>query len=84
VRQRTDATSPRTHGGTNERNVPTDQPSQSRARVLIELWAGLVAFSRLVLAVHWPSDVLAAFCLGVFAPLLFSVAFDAHQPGRSV
>jgi undecaprenyl-diphosphatase len=47
-------------------------------------WAGLVAFSRLVLGVHWPSDVLAAFCLGVFTPLLFSVAFDAHQPGRSV
>jgi membrane-associated phospholipid phosphatase len=52
--------------------------------MLIELWAGLVAFSRLVLGVYWPSDVLAAFCLGVFTPLLFSVAFDGRRPGRSV
>jgi membrane-associated phospholipid phosphatase len=52
--------------------------------MLIELWAGLVACSRPVLGVHWPSDVLAALCLGVFTPLLFSVAFDGHRPGRSV
>ncbi len=31
-----------------------------------------------------PSDVLAALCLGVFTPLLFSVAFDGRRLGRSV
>ena len=46
------------------------------AMVLAVLWTGLVAVSRLVLGVHWPSDVLVAMCLGFFIPLMISVAND--------
>jgi undecaprenyl-diphosphatase len=55
----------------------------STAMAAAMLWAGLVAISRLVLGVHWPSDVLAALCMGVFIPLAFSVWFDqgAAVPG---
>ena len=49
------------------------------AMALAILWTSLVALSRLVLGVHWPSDVLAAMCVGSFIPLLISVAFDMRR-----
>ena len=56
------------------------------AMTLAVLWTSLVAVSRLVLGVHWPSDVLVAMCLGFFIPLMISVANDLRGresgPGR--
>ena len=49
------------------------------AMALAVLWTGLIAVSRLVLGVHWPSDVLAAICLGAFIPLLISLSH--RNPG---
>lgn len=45
-------------------------------------WTVAVALSRLVIGVHWPSDVLASIALGVVIPVSFSKMFDLHQRQR--
>jgi undecaprenyl-diphosphatase len=43
-------------------------------------WILLVALSRLVLGVHWPTDVLAAACIGAFLPLAMWIALETMMP----
>ena len=43
------------------------------------LWTASVALSRMVIGVHWPTDVLTSIGLGVVIPLFFKRTFDLHQ-----
>jgi membrane-associated phospholipid phosphatase len=50
-----------------------------RLRGLIVTWALLVAYSRLALGVHYPSDVLGSMLLGSTAAYLATYAFRMHR-----
>ena len=52
--------------------------SRRVALPLAVLWISLMGLSRLVLGVHWPTDVLAAVCLGLFIPLAISLFLFPH------
>lgn len=53
--------------------------SRNLALSLAILWITLVAMSRLVLGVHWPTDVLVAACIGAFLPLAMSVVLELRH-----
>ncbi len=59
--------------------------TRTLAAAIAVTWIGLAALSGMVLGVHWPTDVLAAACIGASLPLALSVTLDlAALPRRSL
>jgi membrane-associated phospholipid phosphatase len=55
-----------------------------RARPLLWLYAVVIALSRVIIAAHYPSDVIAGACVGGFAALIIRNHFAARQLGFAV
>ena len=51
--------------------------SRKFAMLVAVVWIFSVGISRLVLGVHWPTDVLAATCIGMFLPLAIGIALES-------
>ncbi len=55
------------------------RPRQRRPALAVALvWLALMGLSRMVLGVHWPSDVLAAACIGILLTLAIDSALALH------
>ena len=53
--------------------------SRKLATLIAFVWTFSVGISRLVLGVHWPTDVLASVCIGMFLPLAIGIVLESWQ-----